>query len=161
MRHFAEQHQVHVTLSSRDRLDLVVLQNCACERGPRSAQLDVGARIGVASSTQGWALLGALPALERYYLLDSAERQLPRDWPRLRRCSSEGISQVQRLGFCSTMETQSLGVVAAPLRIPGQAPLVLACVGWGAQFPRSRVERDLGPRLLAMAEAIQPAGMAS
>ena len=157
MASFADQHKVHVSLSSRDRLDVVVLESC---RGLQSAlvlNLHVGVRLSMVSSPIGWALLAALPELERYYLLEHVERRQPREWPHLRRRSCEGISQVQQNGFCSSPDEsgRELTIVAAPLRVPGHAPLVLACVGASAQATRTRVQRELGPRLVALASAVQ------
>lgn len=157
MASFADQHKVHVSLSSRDRLDVVVLESC---RGTQSAlvlNLHVGVRLGLVSSPIGWALLAALPELERYYLLEHVERRQPREWPHLRRRSCEGISQVQQNGFCSSPDEagRELTIVAAPVRVPGHAPLVLACVGASAQATRTRVQRELGPRLVALASAVQ------
>ena len=157
MTSFAEQHRLHVSLSTRDRLDVVVLESC---RGAQSAvllNLHVGVRLGMVSSPLGWALLAALPELERYYLLEHAERRQPREWPHLRRRSCEGISQVQQNGYCSSPDEagRELTIVAAPVRVPGHAPLVLACVGASAQVTRARVQRELGPRLMALASAVQ------
>src|SRR5947199_2020288 len=69
MQAFAEQHKVHLTLSTRDRLDMIVLESCSSAQAPISLDLHVGARMGLGSSPMGWALLAALPGLERYYLL--------------------------------------------------------------------------------------------
>ena len=157
LQRFAEQHKVPVSLSSRDRLDLVVVERCDSAQSQVFQNLHVGARLGMVSSPIGWALLAALPELERYYLLEHVERRKLRDWPRLRRRVSEGIAQVQQLGFCHSIGgwDREIAVVAAPIVVEGDAPLVVACVGAGAQATRSRVERELGPRLLALANAIQ------
>jgi DNA-binding IclR family transcriptional regulator len=157
MPEFAEQHCLHVNLSSRDRLDVVVLESCRGPHSPLALNLHVGVRLGMVSSPMGWALLAALPELERFYLLEHVERRRPRDWPQMRRRSCEGIAQVQQHGFCSSPDEagRELTIVAAPLRVPGHAPLVLACVGESAQATRRRVQRELGPRLVALAAAVQ------
>ncbi len=162
MEAFAQEHKVHVNLSSRDRLELIVLESCNSSQSLVSMNLHVGSRVGIASSPMGWALLAALPELERYYLMENVERRMPREWPRLRRRSSEAIAQVFDLGFCTSLGEwdADLGIIAAPVLIEGQAPLVLACVGASSQMTRPRVEREIGPRLLAAAEAIQSAGAA-
>jgi len=161
MQAFADRHKVHVNLSSRDRLDLIVLESCRSVQTTLSLNLHVGARVGIASSPMGWALLAALPELERFYLMENVERKMPREWPRLRRRSSEAMAQVYEKGFCASLGEwdQDLGIVAAPLLIEGYAPLVLACVGTSSQMTRPRIDRELGPRLLAMANAIQQAGV--
>lgn len=94
MRAFAERHKVHMNLSSRDRLDMIVLDSCRSVESTLRLNLHVGVRMGIASSPMGWALLAALPELERYYLLENVERRTPREWPRIRRRTSEAIAQV-------------------------------------------------------------------
>jgi DNA-binding IclR family transcriptional regulator len=157
MRQFAEQHRVHVNLSLRDRLDLVVLESRSAEAAPLSLKVHAGVRVGIASSPMGWALLGALPELERYYLLENVERRLGREWVRLRRRASEAIAQVRQLGFCTSLGEwePDLAIVAAPLLVEDHAPMVLACVGTGVPMTRARLERELGPRLLGLASAIR------
>lgn len=157
MQALADQHRLHVNLSARDRLDLIVLDSCTGAGAPLALNLHAGVRMGIASSPMGWALLAALPDLERYYLLENVERRMPREWPRLRRRSSAAIAEVHELGFCASLGEQDseLGIVAAPLAVRDHAPLVLACVGSSAQMSRARVERELGPRLLAAVSAVQ------
>jgi DNA-binding IclR family transcriptional regulator len=154
---FAEQHGLHVSLCSRDRLDVLVLESCRSPESPLSLNLHVGVRLGLLSSPIGWALLAALPELERYYLLEHLERRQPREWPHLRRRCSEGIAQVQQHGFCSSPEEtgRELTIVAVPLLVAGYAPLVLACVDASAQATRTRVRRELPPRLVALATTLQ------
>jgi DNA-binding IclR family transcriptional regulator len=160
MQAFASEHKVHLNLSYRDRLDLIVLETCRSSQGPALSSLPVGGRVGIASSPMGWALLAALPEIERDYLLENVEHRMPREWARLRRRSIEAIAQVHQQGFCTALEWDcDRGIVAAPLRIDDHAPLVLACTTSTLQMKRSRVERDLGPRLLAMVAAMQKASV--
>jgi DNA-binding IclR family transcriptional regulator len=159
MQAFAEQHRVHVHLGARDRLDVMLLGSCSSSKAPLSLNLHAGVRVGLAASPLGWALLAALPQPERQYLLEHLERRMPREWPRLRRRTCEAIVQVNQLGFCTSLGEwdHDLGIVAAPLAMPGQSPLVVSCIGSSAQTTRARVERELGPRLLALAAGIQAA----
>ncbi len=95
----------------------------------------------------GWALLAALPELERFYLMENIERRMPREWPRLRRRSGEAVAQVHDKGFCVSLGESDLdvGVVAAPLLIEDHAPLVLACFGTGSEASRQRAAARAGP----------------
>jgi len=157
MQTFAERHKLCMNLSSRDRLDMIVLESYRSVESALALNLHVGVRLGIASSPMGWALLAALPELERYYLLENVERRSPREWPRLRRRISEAISQVRGAGFCSSLGEwdPDIGIVAAPLVVEEHAPLVVACVGAGQQMTRARVEREIGPQMLAMVASIQ------
>ncbi|TCK35072.1 IclR family transcriptional regulator [Paraburkholderia sp. BL8N3] len=157
MQAFADKNETYVVLASRDRLDLIVLETCASREASIDLKLAVGTRLGIASSPMGWALLAALPELERFYLLGNVERKAGRDWPHLRRRMSEGISQVHETGFCMSLGEwePELAIVAAPLTIPDHTPFVLACIGRSARMGRARVQRELGPRLVAAALALQ------
>ncbi|MGH6626856.1 MAG: IclR family transcriptional regulator [Burkholderiaceae bacterium] len=158
---FAERHQVHVNLCSRDRLDLVVIDSCRTSAIPASLQPGIGTRLGLASSAAGWALLASLPDAERNYLLQSAEHRPSCDWSReggqIRRRSSEAIGQVRQGGFCVALGAsgQPMTMVAAPIQLPGQAPLAVSCMGPAMLMGRARSVRELGPALVRMAQEIQ------
>lgn len=75
--------------------------------------------------------------------MENVERRMPREWPRLRRCLGEAISQVFELGYCTSITEwdRDLGIIAAPILVEGHAPLVIACVGAAGQFTRARAAR--------------------
>lgn len=157
MQAFANTHGTHVMLGTRDRLEVIVLESCAGKPASIDLTLYAGTRLGIASSPMGWALLAALPELERFYLLGNIERRAGRDWPGLLRRISKGISQVQNLGYCVSLGEwePDLTILAVPLVLHDQTPLVLACVGHSVRLGRARVERELGPRLVAAARHLQ------
>lgn len=163
LQELADTQRVHVNLSSRDRLDLVVLESCSGAQAPLALNLHVGARVGIASSPMGWALLAALPELERYYLMENVERRMPGEWPRLRRRLVKALGEVYETGYCTSVGEwdRDLGIIAAPVVVEGHAPFVIACVGSSGQITRARIQRELGPRLLAVARSIQPVGALS
>lgn len=154
---FAQQHKVHVCLATRDRLELVVLECRHCQALPLALPLHVGMRVGMAQSPMGWSLLACLPELERCYLLENMERRSPREWPALTRRLWQGMAQVHEKGYCTAIGEwePELGMVAASLMLEGTSPLVLACIGASQSMTRARVERELGPRLLALAQTLQ------
>jgi DNA-binding IclR family transcriptional regulator len=157
MQTFADSTDSYVMLATRERLDVIVLVTCASRQTAPKLDLSAGMRLRMASSPMGWALLAALPELERFYLLGNIERKMGRQWPHLRRRIGEGISQVQNHGFCSSFGEwePELVIVAAPLTIADHTPLVLACVGHSSKMARARVDRELGPRLVATAMSLQ------
>lgn len=157
MAEFAERHHVHVHLSSRDRLDLVVIDSCRTSALPASLQPGIGTRLALASSAAGWALLASLPDTERNYLLRSAEHR-PQGARRQKRLHpSEAIGQVRKDGFCVAPGEagQPMTMVATPIQLPGQAPLAVSCMGPSTLMGRARSERELGPALVRMAQEIQ------
>lgn len=157
MADFAERHHVHVHLSSRDRLDLVVIDSCRTSALPASLQPGIGTRLALASSAAGWALLASLPETERSYLLRSAEHH-PQDAEEpMRLHSSKAIGQVRKDGFCVALgkSGQPMTMVAAPILLSGHAPLAVSCMGPSTLVGRARSERELGPALVRMAQEIQ------
>jgi DNA-binding IclR family transcriptional regulator len=161
MQSFANANDTYVVLGTRDRLDVIVLDTCSSPGQSVDLKLHAGTRLRIASSPMGWAMLAALPELERFYLLSNIERKAGRDWPRLRRRIGEGISQVHNGGYCMSLGEwePDLTILAAPLVIQDHTPLVLACVGRSARLGRARVERELGPRLVAVAQSLQEQGL--
>lgn len=160
---FAERHQVHVHLSARDRLDLVVIDSCSTSSLPEALQPGIGTRLGLASTATGWALLASLPDTERDYLLRSAERRRicrsgreGSDSRQLRHRSSEAIGQVRDGGFCIALGQAGhpMTVVAAPIQWPGESPLAVSCMGPSMMLGRARGVRELGPALVRMAQDI-------
>lgn len=157
MRAFAKRHQVHVSLCARDRLDLVVIDRCETPALPASLQLDLGTRLGLATSAAGWALLAVLPEQERQYLMQSAVRPPAHDWSHLHRRSNEAMGQVREGGFCVAPggAGQPMTIVAAPVRLQGRAPLALSCMAPSKLMNRHHTLRELGPALASMAREIQ------
>jgi len=157
MQAYAEQYRLQVTLSARDGLDLMVLESCVPREVPPTLTLTTDVRVGIASSPLGCALLAVLPELERFDLLEHVQRRFPGDWAPLRRRAGEGIAQVQQSGWCASLgdRDQDRAMVAAPLLVPGYGPLIVACIGVSTRMGRPRVERELAPRLVGMAGAIQ------
>lgn len=157
MRRFAEGTDTYMILGTRDKLDVSVLETQVGEQAVLDLQLSAGSRLAIASCPMGWALLAALPEQERFYLEDHLERRSGRDWPVLRRRMAEGMSQLLRQGFCTSLADEKAGLVsvAVPVQVPDHPPAVLACVGRSGSMPRARVERDLGPRLAATARTLQ------
>ncbi|WP_420996596.1 IclR family transcriptional regulator [Cupriavidus sp. 30B13] len=159
MQEMGDSTQTHLALGTRDRLDIVVLEHCKGQGAMIPRDYQVGERLGICGSPLGWALLGALPDSERFYLLENLERRFPREWSRSRRRIGEAMSQVMGGGFCACPgEGRSdMVTVAAPLMLTDGAPLVLGCLGRGERMTRARVDRDIGPRLLAIALRLQQA----
>jgi DNA-binding IclR family transcriptional regulator len=156
MQTFADQYRLNVNISSRDRLDMIVIASIDGGGAQVPVAVHVGMRMGIGASAIGWALLAVLPHAERQYLVEGLERNAARDWQRHHRKVGEAIAQVHQRGFCGTAAArfEEVGIVAVPLVIEGQAPLVLACVGAKAHMPRPRMDRELGPLLLGLASSI-------
>lgn len=150
---FACANNVTVLLAMRDRLDLVALESCTGTGSFRRSGLNVGTRIGIASSQMGYTLLASLPVLERSYLLENIARRMPEDWAGPEPHLSEATRQLRTMGFCYSLSKleRDLGVVSVPLCLTGRGLFVLACIGSLGNMNKARVSRELGPQLVAMA----------
>jgi DNA-binding IclR family transcriptional regulator len=156
MQDYADLQSVHISLATRERLEIVAIESCTPARS--SPDLPVpAARAGLSSSPMGWALLSALPESERGYLMHNAARRAPQDGVRLRRRLVQAAAQVRERGYCSSVSDwdRDLGIVSTPVLMQGRAPCVISCIGAASRITTARVQRELGPRLLALAAAIQ------
>ncbi len=162
MQELADEMRTHVVLGSRDRLDVVLLECCAFQHGvvrgePSTFGISVGTRLPIADSPLGWALLAALPELERRYLSLKIENRFKSDWPRIRTRMTKAQLQVQEKGFCASLGEvdPDLAMVAIPLTISGHAPMVIACIGQSSRMTSSRIDREFGPKMRQMVRYLQ------
>jgi DNA-binding IclR family transcriptional regulator len=157
MQSLADDADAYLTLGVRDRLDLFVLEACRGRGFDMAIDFRAGERFPFSSSVSGWAMLGALPEQERFYLLENIQRKHPREWARLRRRMGEAIAQIADNGFCSApCEWEpELHIVAAPVLLTGSAPLALACISRARRMSKVRIDREIGPRLVGIAMQLQ------
>lgn len=154
---FANANNISVVLGMRDRLDLVVLDNCPWDGGKRHNSLGVGSRMNLVSSQLGFTLLATLPSLERTYLLENIERRMPEDWAGVEPQLSDAIQQIRVQGFyrSQSLLEPDLSIVCAPLTFSDRAPFVLACFGSVVSMSKARVSRELGPKLASLANQLK------
>jgi DNA-binding IclR family transcriptional regulator len=156
MRKFAEATDTYVLLGTRERLDILILDTQIGSRAVLDLRLRPGMRMHIAYSLMGWALLAALPEAERSYLLGELERRPDENWPTIGRRMHEKIAQVRELGFGMLHGDwePELACVAAPVPLPDRPPMVLGCVGRTGRLAQARLERELGPRLVTIAQTL-------
>lgn len=157
IRKFAEATDTYVTLGTRDRSNVVVVQSHLGSQALLALDMTPSTRMSIAGSVAGAALLAALSQHERGYLLEQLELRAGPEWPAQRRRIAEKVSQVQKLGFCMSPGewVPELSSISVPLHIAGNTPWVLSCTGRTFLMPRLRMERELGPRLMAVARTLQ------
>lgn len=156
MQELAEQSQATVSLGTRDRLSMVYVETCRSSAHV-TLRLDVGARIPLATTAMGKALLCVLPEAERGQLLDSVRQRDPNNWPLVRAGVEQAQRDYQERGFCmSAGEWQGdVHAVGVPvLGIDGQQLLSFNCGGPSYLLPRERLEEDVGPRLVRLVRQI-------
>ena len=153
MQDFADDNGVFVALAGRDGLDMILFENCHSAATLATIALGVGEHMPIAASPLGWALLAGLPEAEQAYLLDRMRPHHKRDrWMLLRQRIAEAAAQVAAKGYCASTGDwgADITVVAAPLNIPGRLPMALVCAGSPRLTPRTRLDEQLGRKLVAL-----------
>lgn len=161
MQELADYANASVSLGSRDRLNMVYVEHCRSD-ATVTLRLDLGSRIPVETTAMGRALLAALPASERQYLMDHAAKHDPKNWPRIKTGIEQAVEDYRNHGFViSAGEWQSdVHAVGVPLVPPDGSPiLALNCGGPAFLFDRKRLTEDLGPRLVNLVRNVEAALM--
>ena len=161
MQELADYANASVSLGSRNRLNMVYVEHCRSD-ATVTLRLDLGSRIPVETTAMGRALLAALPASERQYLMDHAAKHDPKNWPRIKSGIEQAVEDYRKHGFViSAGEWQSdVHAVGVPLVPPDGSPiLALNCGGPAFLFDRKRLTEDLGPRLVNLVRNVEAALM--
>ena len=156
MEELAEYAQASVSLGARDRLSMVYVESCRSSANV-TLRLDVGARIPMATTAMGKALLCVLPEAERNYLLDRVRQRDEANWPQVKAGVEQGFKDYQERGFCmSAGEWQGdVHAVGVPVRgLDGEQVMAFNCGGPAFLLSHARLEEDLGPKLVQLVRRI-------
>ena len=150
-----------VSLGGRDDLSVIFVA-CARSAGAISLQLGVGSRISLARSSVGRAYLAAIKDEEREALMErlcvhyGAER-----WPKIRKGILASIGEIRTQGFCLVRDwAPQVNAVGVPFRHSQTDPSMLAFTIGGPSYvlTAERLRKDLGPRLVDMANKVASFG---
>jgi DNA-binding IclR family transcriptional regulator len=159
MQELADYAAASVALGSRDRLNLIYVEHCRGKDGVM-LRLDLGSRVPLATTAMGRALLAALPAKEREYLMGHIARKEGDRWPKIRSGIERAIRDLATKGFTLSVgewEPDITGV-GVPLVLPDDAGVfALNCGAPAFQLSRDRAENDIGPRLVNVVRNIETA----
>lgn len=157
MQGFSDVAGVSVLMLVRDRLDVMIIEQCGGE-ADAALRRERGTRVAITSSGIARGLIVGLPYDERLYVLEHLERRHPRDWPQTERDVYQALAEYQRLGFTinegdGADRAPSIGV---PLDATcGSRALALCATAPAFRVPRERLIADVGPRLVEIAERIR------
>jgi DNA-binding IclR family transcriptional regulator len=150
MQALADYSGASVALGTRDRLNVIYIEFC---RGKSATmlRLGVGARIPLATTAMGRALLASLHGKEQQRLLRQIARREGVRWATLRPGIERALRDVETRGFSISMgewqsDINAVGVPLAP--VDGSGIFAFNCGAPAFHFSRSRLENDIGPRLL-------------
>jgi DNA-binding IclR family transcriptional regulator len=147
-----------VAIGGRDRLSMIYFGQS--RHGVVNVQLDVGSRIPIATTAMGRAYIWALPDEERVVLLRELREHYGSRWPKIREGIERSGDTVARHGFAiSAGEWQDdVHAVGVALTLnDGTGPYAFNCGAPAFRFTEERLLGDIGPRLVAMARAIEAA----
>jgi DNA-binding IclR family transcriptional regulator len=158
MQELADHADATVALGGRDRMKIVYLEVC---RGPGAVtlRLDVGARLPIAATAIGRALLAAVPEEEFDFLMTHLKKREPKDYDRLRAEIETSIAEIRERGFCTVIGEwrPEVNAVGVPIITSDRNVYAINCGGPSFKTPRDLLEKDLGPRLVALANRISVA----
>jgi DNA-binding IclR family transcriptional regulator len=157
MEELAEYAQASVALGTRDRLSMVYIETCRSSANV-TLRLDVGARIPIATTAMGKALLCVLPDAERDYLLDHVRQHDPERWPRIKAGVEQAYKDYQDFGFCMAAGDWQPDVHAVGVPMfgaDGEQLMAFNCGGPSFLLSREKLRDDLGPRLVKLVKDIE------
>lgn len=157
MQELADYAMASVTLSTRDRLDMLYID---LRHGAGSAllRLDVGSRIPIASSAAGFAFLAASKSETRGYFMKQFKKKYGKKWPGIRRQINRGLREVKDIGFCTAcgLVEPTINAAATPIVAPdGSHVLAINCTGPSFQLSEQQLREEIGPRLVITARNIE------
>lgn len=157
MQELAKQTDAMVALGGRDRLSMVYLDVCRSKQ-TASFSLDAGARIPVFRSAMGMAYLWAIAENARNFLLDAIKKRLADEWPSFSNQLDQAFQSLESQGFCVAKATyeRSISGVGVPLVLQdGDEVYAVTCSAPSFQLTADRLEKEVGPRLVAAVSAIR------
>jgi DNA-binding IclR family transcriptional regulator len=158
MQELADYAQASVSMGSRDRLNMVYIENC---RSSATVTLrpDIGSSIPMATSAMGRAFLAALPEWERDYLIDHIRKRSGENWPKVKAALEQAFRDYQERGYCLSLGDwqKDVNAVGVPMLTPDGHALAFTCGGPSFKIRRASLENDFGPRLVNLVRDVKNA----
>lgn len=157
MQELAEHSQCNVALGIRDRLSMVYIEACRSSSAV-TLRREVGARIPIATTAMGKALLCGLPQAERDFLMDHIRLRDEEKWPKIKAGIEQGYKDFQDFGFCISVGEwePNIYAVGVPLIDPvGEKMMSFNCGGPAFLLSHDVLMNDLGPRLVLLVRNVE------
>lgn len=155
MQELAQELDVSVALGTRDRLQMIYLENCQGQ-GALTIRLDIGSRIPLATTAMGRALLAVVPEVERAYLLDRMRRHFGAEWGEVKAGIEAAVEEYRLRGYVSSRGdwAHDVNAVGVPLVLPDSTVVAFNCGGPSFLLNQQRLDEELGPRLRSMVHEV-------
>ncbi|MDH3453617.1 MAG: IclR family transcriptional regulator [Desulfuromonadales bacterium] len=158
MQELADNTEASVSLAARDGLHMVYLENCVARANMITLRIDVGARTRIANTAMGRALLCGLPEEERADLIAQIRQATPKgEWPQIKAGIDQGLIDYQQKGFCFSLGDwrENVNSIAVPLIQADRSVLAINCGGPAWQLSAEKLEKEIGPRLVAISQRLE------
>ncbi len=158
MQELADRSHTQVSIGTRDRLSMLLLDSRERIEATVSLPREPGTRIPIANTAMGRALLCGLPEDEREILMDNIRQQDPANWPNQKTCIEQAMRDYQERGFCLSIGQwrSDVNAVAVPmLPIAGSRRLAFNCAAPSFVLRQHMLEDDIGPRLVNLVRTIE------
>lgn len=156
LRDFAEHTSVTVAINIRDRQRMVVLEGVS-GTSPVALRLEVGSRIPIISTAAGHAYLAGLMLSGSDDTLAEIRLADPDAWQHNLADIERACEEIRLRGFCVEQGgwQSEINGVAVPLSLKSAGgQLSVSCGGPAQEISVKRMERELGPMLLNIAQEI-------
>jgi DNA-binding IclR family transcriptional regulator len=159
MERLSRETELTVSLATRDRLGMVVLEFI---RPPNSVRLvtniDAGTVLPIPNTSLGLAYLVGAPVKERAQLLQALSKRYGEDWPRLRQDVETAHQEYERHGWVLSQRSWGRDVTGVGVPLQVETPkgvYAFHCAGPSASVPLARIRKDIGPRLVRMVDDVR------
>ena len=153
MQQVAHMSDCAVSLAIPDKGDMLIIERCT----PQSmliVNLQVGSRLPMATSAMGWAYLAALPEERRQALIKALG--LSRNQA-AKKDIDDAVSLFRKKGYVTNAARfhPEINAIAVPVAMPDSAQfLAINCGGPASVATIRMLEKDIAPRLVALAHSI-------
>ncbi|MEK7946301.1 helix-turn-helix domain-containing protein [Pigmentiphaga sp. YJ18] len=155
MLELSQRYGVHVTLTTRDRLHMLVVEHCV-PSGKVRLGLTTGSRFSMIASASGRAYLWGQPEEQRRALLAQLEDEAGAGMQRQIADTRSAFQELDRNGWCylaSPVANQTASI-ATPVHAGDGVEFALAAMAVGASLTEKNLRQQVAPELFAVAQRI-------
>jgi DNA-binding IclR family transcriptional regulator len=155
MQELAEHSQASVSIGVRDRFSMVYVESVRSS-APIALQRGIGARLDLAATAIGRALIAGLPELEREAVLEQIQKRNVENWPAIKSRLEIAFRDYAERGFCLSIGEWEREIVAVgvPLLNSNGSVTAFNCGGPAYALTRDRLEHDVGPKLVSLVKQV-------
>jgi DNA-binding IclR family transcriptional regulator len=159
MERLSRETELTVSLATRDRLGMVVLEFIRPSNSVRLVtNIDAGTVLPIPNTSLGLAYLVGAPVKERSQLLQALSKRHGEDWPRLRQDIETAHQEYQRNGWVLSQRSWGRDVTGVGVSLQVDVPkgvYAFHCAGPSASVSVARIRKDIGPRLVRMVDDVR------